>query len=115
MTSESKRILGRIVVLVFLILIIVGGGVLWFDYLNVIDAKNVIGPVIDFLRVVPFVNRILPPGDGRTQPYFADEGYLSLDAERFAVRIEALELRNMELEKQEFEIQSRWEIGRAHV
>ena len=107
MAGSSGQIIGRIVVLLFLILILVCGGILWFDYLNVIDAKNVIGPVINFLRVVPLVNRFLPPGEGRTQPYFADEDFINLDAERFAVRLEALELRNMELEVQEQAILSR--------
>jgi flagellar protein FlbB len=49
----------------------------------------------------------MPPGEGRTQPFFRDEGHLYLDAERFAARIEALELRNMELERQEHEILNR--------
>ena len=98
---------GRIIVLLFLILILLGGGILWFDYLNVIDAKNVIGPVFNVLRAIPFVNRIIPPGDSRSQPFFSDDGVLNLDAERFAVRMEAVELRIMELEKQEQDIQNR--------
>ena len=100
------RILGRVIVLLFLILILAGGGILWFDYLNVIDAKNVLNPVYNVLRGVPLINRVLPPGEGRTQPSMAEE-YLNLDAERFAVRLEALELRNMELQRQEQEIQNR--------
>ena len=100
------RVIGRIIVLLFLILILAGGGVLWFDYLNIIDAKNVIGPVFDFLRGVPLIGRIIPSGESRSQPPTGEE-MLNLDAERFAVRIEALELRSMELEKQEMEIVSR--------
>jgi flagellar protein FlbB len=101
------RILGRIIVLVFLILIITGGGLLWFDYLNVIDAKNFSGPVIDFFRSVPLLGRLVPSGESRTQPLFSNDGDLNLDAERFAVRMEAMELRNMEIDRQEQEIQSR--------
>jgi flagellar protein FlbB len=86
---------GRIIVLIFLIIILAGGGILWFDYLNVIDAKTVLAPVFQL------VGR-----QGRSQPAVGDD-VLSLDAERFAVRMEALELRNMELEKQEQDIQSR--------
>jgi flagellar protein FlbB len=99
--------MGRIIALVFLIFIIIAGGLLWFDYLNVIDAKNVIGPVIDFLRPIPLIGRLMPPGEGRTQPPFSDDEFLNLDAERFAVRMEALELRNMEMDKQEQEMQGR--------
>ena len=101
------RIVGRVIVLLFLILILAGGGILWFDYLNVIDAKNVLGPVFDALRGAPFIGRIIPQGKGRTQPFAGDEGSLNLDAERFAVRMEALELRNMELDKLEQDLQNR--------
>ena len=104
--SGRTHILGRVIVLLFLIFIIIGGGVVWFDYLNVIDAKNVLSPVYNVLRGIPLINRILPPGEGRTQISTADE-LLNLDAERFAIRIEALELRNMELDKQEQDIQNR--------
>jgi flagellar protein FlbB len=106
--AGTGSIIGRLVVLLFLILIIAGAGVLWFDYLNVIDAKNVIGPVVDLLRNVPGLNRILPAGYGRTPSLYDDDGLLNLDAERFAVRMEAVELRIMELDRQESDIQSRY-------
>jgi flagellar protein FlbB len=93
--------------MIFLILILVSGGLIWFDYLNVIDAKNVTGPIFDFLRPLPFIGRLMPSGAGRTQPLFPDEEIFNLDAERFAVRMEALELRNMEIDKQELDMRSR--------
>jgi len=105
--AGSGNIAGRIVILVFLILILLGGGLIWFDYLNVIDAKNVTGPIFDFLRPLPLIGRLMPSGQGRTQPLFPDDGDLNLDAERFAVRMEALELRNMEMDKQEQDMQTR--------
>jgi flagellar protein FlbB len=71
------------------------GGIVWFDYLNVIDAKTVLAP---FYR---FIGR-----DGRSQNVPVDVE-LSLDSERLAVRLEAIELRDMELEKKEQELQSR--------
>ena len=101
------RIIGRIIVLLFLILILAGGGILWFDYLNVIDAKTVLGPVYNFLRGVPFISRIVPPGEGRSQPALEGDAFLNLDAERLAIRLEALELRNMELDKHEQDILNR--------
>ena len=99
--------MGRIIVMIFLILALVGGGILWFDYLNVIDAKNVINPALSLLRKVPVVNRFIPPGEGRSRPVPIDDGFINLDAERFAVRMEAVELRILELEKQEQDINSR--------
>ena len=97
----GAHIVGRVIILIFLILILAGGGLLWFDYLNIIDAKNVMGPVFDALRGVPLVGRFMPQGSGRTSVPIDADALLNLDAERFAVRIEALELRTMELEKQE--------------
>ena len=83
---------------------------LWFDHLNVIDAKNVFGPIVNALRNVPLIGRVMPEGEGRAQPIFGVEGQLNLDAERFAVRMEALEHRNMELEREERELFSRWNL-----
>ena len=88
--------MGRIIVLIFLIIILAGGGILWFDYLNVIDAKTVLAPVFQLIG-----------RQGRSQPAARDNEVLFLDAERFAIRVEALELRNMELERQEQDIQNR--------
>ena len=100
--------MGRIIVLIFLILILIGGGILWFDYLNIIDAKRVTGPVFSALRGVPLIGRIVPQGDVRTQPPLGEDEILNIDAERFAVRMEALELRNMELERKEIDLQIRF-------
>jgi flagellar protein FlbB len=94
------NILGRVIVLLLLIIALAGGGILWFDYLNVIDAKTVLAPVY---RFIPFIG-----GEGRTQPAEGvEDAPLSLEDERFAVRLEALELRNSELERQERDIQNR--------
>ncbi|MDR0495985.1 MAG: flagellar protein FlbB, partial [Treponema sp.] len=100
-------VLGRVIVLLFLILILIGGGILWFDYLNVIDAKSFTGPIFNFLQNVPLINKIIPAGAGRTQPPLGDDEILNLDAERFAVRMEALELYQMELVRQEQVMQNR--------
>ena len=103
----NGRIIGRIVVLLFLILTITGGGILWFDFLNVVDARNVTGPIVNALRGVPLIGRFMPPGEARTQPLLRDDEFINLDDERFAVRMEALELQFMELNRQEQEIQNR--------
>ena len=113
MAGYGGRILGRVIVLIFLILILAGGGLLWFDYLNIIDARTTMGPVYDALRGVPVISRFLPPGEGRRppSPLMLEEGFLNLDAERFAVLMEAMELRNMELDRQEQDMQNR----RGHI
>jgi flagellar protein FlbB len=95
----EPRILGRIIVLLILILVLAGGGVLWFDYLGVIDAKTILAPIYDR---IPFLN-----AQGRTQPVIQENETINLDAERFAVRLEALDLRERELERREQDIENR--------
>ncbi|MDR0511927.1 MAG: DUF4200 domain-containing protein [Treponema sp.] len=100
--------IGRIIVLTFLILILAGGGLLWFDFLNVIDSRHVTGPIAAALRGVPLIGQMIPEGEPRTHPFLHDDDFINLDAERLAVRLEALELRNMELDRQEHDILLRW-------
>jgi flagellar protein FlbB len=87
---------GKVIVLGLLILALAGGGVVWFDYLNVIDAKTLLAPLYRFIG-----------REGRTQKAVTEDTVISLDAERLAIRLEALELREMELDKQETDIKSR--------
>jgi flagellar protein FlbB len=88
---------GKVIVLVVLILALAGGGIVWFDYLNVIDVKTVLAPVYRLIG-----------REGRTQGAAEGGESLSLDAERLAVRLEALDLRNRELDNREQEIQVRY-------
>ena len=90
------RIIGRVLLLLLLIIILAGGGLVWFDYLNVIDAKTVLAPVYRLVGL-----------QARSQPAVPEDEPLSLDAERLAVALEALELRNMEMEQKEQELLSR--------
>jgi flagellar protein FlbB len=91
---------GRVIVLLLLIAVLAGGGIVWFDYLNIIDAKSVLAPVY---RYIPFIG-----GEGRSQPASAPEELLNLDAERLAVRLEALELRSMEMDTRQRDLDSRY-------
>jgi len=90
--------IGRTIVLLLLIVVLTAGGLIWFDYLNFIDAKTLLAPIY---RHIPFI-----PGDGRTQPELADDAVINLDAERLAVRLEALELRSMEMDTQQRDLDS---------
>jgi flagellar protein FlbB len=74
----------------------VAGGIVWFDYLNLIDAKTVLAPLYRFIG-----------REGRSQAGLPPEESLSLDAERLAVRLEALELRTMEMDRQEQDMRTR--------
>ncbi|GHT73083.1 flagellar protein FlbB [Spirochaetia bacterium] len=92
----KAQIAGRVVVLIILIAVMAGGGIVWFDYLNLIDAKTVLAPLYRFIG-----------REGRTQPPVQPEEMLSLDAERLAIRLEALELQFLELDKQGEDMQNR--------
>jgi flagellar protein FlbB len=91
---------GRTILLLLLIIILSVGGIIWFDFLNVIDAKSVLAPIYN---IIPFI-----PGEGRTQPAIGDDDLINIDAERLAIRLEALELRNMELDTQQRDIDNRF-------
>jgi len=90
---------GRVIVLLLLIVVLAVGGLVWFDYLNVIDAKTTLAPLYRFL---PFA------GEGRAQPKIAPDEFINLDAERLAVRLEALELRNMEMDNRQQDLNLRY-------
>jgi flagellar protein FlbB len=88
--------MGKVIVLLVLILALAGGGIVWFDYLNVIDAKTLLAPVYRFIG-----------REGRTQAKAESDEALSLDAERLAIRLEALDLRTRELDNREQGVQTR--------
>ena len=91
--------IGKTLLLLLLVLILAAGAVFWFDYLNVIDAKTVLAPIYNIL---PFT------GEGRTQEKVASDEILNLDAERLAVRLEAIDLRNMEMDTLQRDLDSRY-------
>jgi flagellar protein FlbB len=72
------------------------GGLVWFDYLNVIDAKALLSPAFRLVGLEP-----------RSQPPASPDDLISLDAERLAIRLEALDLRNRELEKTAQDLEAR--------
>jgi len=92
--------LGKAIALLLLIGILAVGGVFWFDYLNIIDAKTVLAPIYKY---IPFV-----PGEGRTQPVIEPDEIINLNAERLAIRLEALELRNMEMDTRQRDLNTRY-------
>ena len=88
--------LGRIIVLLVLILVLAGGGLIWFDYLNVVDAKTVLAPLYRFIGKEP-----------RTGVSLGDDDFANLDAERLAVILEAQNLRELDMDRREEEIETK--------
>lgn len=82
----KRRIFGRVVVMLIMILAIAIGGLFWFDYLGIVDAKALFAPALRLLK--------LPTRTGTALP--ADAPNL-LDDERFAKQLAAVDARRQEL------------------
>ncbi|GMO65195.1 MAG: hypothetical protein Ta2A_13270 [Treponemataceae bacterium] len=89
------RNLGKTIVLLILIIALVLGGLIWFDYIGVIQAKRVFAPVYKLLGL----DVQNGPAATFSSPFEAD-----LDDDRLAKRLEALNVRSEELDKRESDI-----------
>jgi flagellar protein FlbB len=89
--------LGRVIVLLLLVVVLAAGGIVWFDYLNVIDAKTTLAPLYRLIG-----------REGRSQPAVTPEDLINLDAERLMVRLEAMDYLKMEIETQQRDIAIRY-------
>ncbi|MBR5096876.1 MAG: flagellar protein FlbB [Treponema sp.] len=83
---------GKTVVLLFLIVILVLGGLLWFDFLGVIRVKSIFNPIYKAIGW----QRQTSTTSTSTKPLTAD-----LDQDRLDKQREALDLYREELEKRE--------------
>ena len=92
----KPRVLGRIVLLLALIVALVIGGLVWFDYIGLIDAKEVLSPAY----------RALGIGVRGRAAIRADSPAL-LEEERMAKRFESIQIRSEELDTREASIEKR--------
>ncbi|HOX92456.1 MAG TPA: flagellar protein FlbB [Spirochaetales bacterium] len=81
-----QRILGRVLVLLMLIVAVAIGGLFWFDYLGIVDAKSMFAPIVRLIG--------LPTRTGKAID--ANSPTL-LDDERWAKQLEAVEAMRQEL------------------
>jgi flagellar protein FlbB len=81
----------RIFALLLLVLVLLVGGVLWFDYLNLIDAREILDPIL-----APGLELL---GLKRRAPIVGLEDPLLLERERLNAQKEALTLMVEDLEK----------------
>lgn len=87
---------GRVIVLLLLIIILVLGGLFWFSYLGLINARGLFSPVYSWFG--------LKTPAGVASPADADA---DLDADRYAKRLIALDVRSQELDKKEADVTAR--------
>ncbi len=88
--------IGKSIVLLVIIVILVLGGLLWFDFLGLVHVKTVFGPVYKLLGKDPQVSVT----STQNKPVTGD-----LDADRLAKQREALDIFKEELDKREADIQ----------
>lgn len=88
--------LGRVIVLLILIIILICGGLLWFDYLGIMRTRHLFAPVYSLFGLH---NRqgvsTLPTAPG------------NLDEDRIAKRLESIDIRSQELDMREQELDRR--------
>ncbi|WP_407400900.1 periplasmic-type flagellar collar protein FlbB [Treponema sp.] len=94
---SGAKVLGKSILLIILIVILVLFGMLWFDYLGIIHAKKTFAPLFKMVGLAPQTS--ITAGSSK-QLVEAD-----LDNDRFAKRLEALEIRAEELSKRESDVQ----------
>jgi len=87
----------RILILLLLVAVLVLGGLVWFDYLGIVDAQAFLAPVFTMIRGEKIVVDAEDP--------------LLLEKERLAKQLEALSIRSEELNAWEQEL----EANRAEV
>ncbi len=86
---------GRIFILFLLLIVLTLGGLIWFDYLGIIDVKSLLSPVYRALGV-----------QKRSAVASADDPNL-LDKERLAKEADALSLRQQDLDKRDADLTTR--------
>ncbi|WP_024470112.1 periplasmic-type flagellar collar protein FlbB [Treponema pedis] len=89
--------IGRIIVLLILIILLVFGGLLWFDYLGLINTRGMFSPVYSLFGLQT------PQG---VTPLSGDE-LAELENDRYEKRLMALEIKAQELAKQEEELKAK--------
>ncbi|MBR4386732.1 MAG: flagellar protein FlbB [Treponema sp.] len=90
------KVLGKSILLLILIIILVLFGLLWFDYLGIIQAKKIFAPVYRLAGLQPQTST------APSSP--SDMAEADLDNDRFAKRLEALDIRSEELDKRENDV-----------
>lgn len=88
----SAKVLGKSILLIILIAILVLFGLLWFDYLGIINAKSSFAPLFRLVGLTPQTSVTASSNN----LVVAD-----IDNDRFAKRLEALDIRTEELAQRE--------------
>lgn len=92
---RRRNNIGKTIILLFLIIILLLAGLVWFDYLGVIQVKSVFAPIYSLFGLQPQTSTSATG----TSPLEAD-----LDNDRFQKRLESLTLKEEELNQREIQL-----------
>lgn len=92
---SGKQNFGKSLVLIVIILILIVGGLLWFDYLGIVHVKSVFAPVYKVLGKTPQTTQTAT----QSKPLVSN-----LDEDRLKKQREANEIFKQELDKREADI-----------
>ena len=99
MANGVGKVIGKSIVLLFLLVILIFVGLMWFDYLSVIHIKPLFAPIYKILK--------LSPQQSSTVSDIKQVNMANLDDDRLAKRQEHLDLREQELDKREQDIEKK--------
>lgn len=91
-----QKILVKSITLLLLIIILIFGGLMWFDYLGVVQLKTFFAPIYKVFG--------LQVQNSTSVVSFKDIENMDLDNDRFEKRLESLDIRTQELDKREEDI-----------
>jgi flagellar protein FlbB len=89
----------RIFILFLLLIVLTLGGLIWFDYLGIIDAKSMLSPVY---QVLGFQRR--SPVSSADDPNLLDKERLAKQADALALRQQDLDTKSADLSRKEKEL-----------
>ncbi|MDY2826092.1 MAG: flagellar protein FlbB [Treponema sp.] len=93
---------GKTIVLLILIIVMVLGGLLWFDYLGVVNARSLFSPLYKAMGKEPQTSVT----STSSKPIVAD-----LDLDRINKQLEAIEIQRQELSRREEDVAQREKLN----
>jgi len=94
----------RIFILILLIVVLLLGGLIWFDYIGLINAKETLSPVLSIVGL-----KKPTKVEGIDDPLLLERERLKKQSEAIALRAEELQKREEEIKKKEQEIEQKAE------
>jgi len=96
---KAVRTGSTIVLLLLLILALALGGLIWFDYLGFVDARQIVSPVLSLLRITRPANI-----QDENSPGFLDQERLKMQQDELVLRLEELDARDTAIATTEAEL-----------